>query len=257
MTNGESLEVTGSVEVYLGATLDASYTGSAGYLKGSAARVMGTGTVSLPYLGTGGSLPEGGSYTTAEVAAVRAAGWYITFAAAGSALDTTGVEAIFKLEGGPDALTVGGITGLTAAAVPEGKTLTLTGAENTVVANTTVAGTLIVAEDAKLAIGGSGIEIKASTAGNITINGTLDLTNAGDTVAGKLTNNGTVKTKATAAATQKSLLMLPGDGINLNFIGTETLTAKQPDQFPVLFTVYLPPAKQPVFIGAQKVYDLV
>ncbi|MDR2454255.1 MAG: HNH endonuclease, partial [Bifidobacteriaceae bacterium] len=49
-----------------------------------------------------------------------------------------------------------------------------------------------------------------ATTANITINGTLDLTNdAGATVAEKITNNGTIKSKATAAAVQKTLISTP------------------------------------------------
>ena len=46
-------------------------------------------------------------------------------------------------------------------------------------------------------------------------------------------------------------------GFNLKFIGTQTLVTQNPEKYPAFFTVYQPPAGPPVFIGSQKVYDLV
>ena len=46
-------------------------------------------------------------------------------------------------------------------------------------------------------------------------------------------------------------------GLNYRFIGTQTLVDAQADKYPVLFTVYQPPAGSPVFTGSQKIYDLV
>ena len=46
-------------------------------------------------------------------------------------------------------------------------------------------------------------------------------------------------------------------GLNYRFIGTQTLVDAQADKYPVLFTVYQPPAGLPVFTGSQKIYDVV
>jgi hypothetical protein len=210
---GESLEVAGALEIEAGAALDASYVSAkAGYLKGTASGVTGAGTVKLPYVGAAGSLPEGGIDYTAGVAAVRAAGSYITGAVPGSALTNANIAAIFAIDDGPDELTVSDITALTDAAVPAGKTLTLTGTNNFSTAlDLSSKGTLIV--DGTLATNASGIAITANgTTSNITINGTLTLANASDTVAGKVTNNGTITTSSTTPGTVAGLLGLEGTG---------------------------------------------
>ena len=94
VTDAKSLEVLGTLEIAAKAGLNASYvSGTAGCLKGSAAGITGAGTVSLPYVGTSGSLPAGGiGYTTAGVAAVKTAGSYITGSVPGSALDKMKIE---------------------------------------------------------------------------------------------------------------------------------------------------------------------
>jgi hypothetical protein len=213
-----SLEVKGTLEIIAGGSLDASYvTATAGYLKGSGS-IIGAGGITLPYLGPAGALPEGGiHYDSANISAVKSAGSYrnSSSTAIGNALDNTGVSSIFALSDGPDELTARNITGLTYTAVPADKELTLTGAGNDVAVNLNIAngGTLIVAEGATLATNASGITITANdTTSNITINGTLDLGNAGDSVAGKVTNNGTISTITTTSATLVALVALPGTG---------------------------------------------
>ena len=190
VATGDFLEVKGALDIYEAAALDASYiSGASGYLKGSAAGITGAGTVSLPYLGAGGSLPEGGIDYTAGIAAVKAAGSYITSVGAGTALDNTSIATIFGLPDGPDELTVSNISGLTAGAVPENKTLTLKGTVNTISGNLDLSGkgTLIVAE---------GAELNAATY----------------SVAGNVTNNGTIGTTSTTSATVVGLLALTGTG---------------------------------------------
>ena len=146
---GESLDVTGALEIETSAALDASYVGgTAGYLKGTAANVTGAGTVKLPYVADGIELPDGGIGYTDVAGVTKTVGSYITTATPtpGSALDNADIAAIFALDDGPAALTASGIAGLTAAAVPAGKTLTLTGTNNTFAAALDLAtgGTLIV-----------------------------------------------------------------------------------------------------------------
>jgi hypothetical protein len=46
-------------------------------------------------------------------------------------------------------------------------------------------------------------------------------------------------------------------GMNYRFAGTQTLITKDPEKFPVLFTVYQPLSGAPVLTAVQKAYDLV
>ncbi|MDR1231620.1 MAG: protease inhibitor I42 family protein [Spirochaetaceae bacterium] len=46
-------------------------------------------------------------------------------------------------------------------------------------------------------------------------------------------------------------------GMNYRFVGTQTLATKDPDKYPVLFTVYQPLSGPPVLTSVQKAYDLV
>jgi hypothetical protein len=173
-----SLEVNGALEIREDAGLDASYVNSAvGYLKGTGS-VRGAGSVSLPYLGEGGALPSGGIdyYSSKVTTAVTTPGSYKTTSGdtPGEALDSDDIGTIFDIPEFGNYLTVKDITALTNAAVPDGKTLTLTGAV-TVEANLdlgTEKGTLIVEESAVLTPS-TGITITGSTEGNITIDGTI------------------------------------------------------------------------------------
>ena len=193
--NGESLEVAGALEIETGAELDASYVGgTAGYLKGTASGVKGAGTVKLPLVKTGvGVLPTDGIGYADGVAAVKAVGSYITGSVPGSALGNGDIVAIFTASPEITELTVSDITGLTDAAVPSGKTLTLTGTGNTVTGNlnlSTGKGTLIV--DGTLEVSNDVTITGASAAANITVNGTLKLASAGTTfaIAGKVDLSG-------------------------------------------------------------------
>ncbi|MDR0688863.1 MAG: hypothetical protein LBG08_01150 [Spirochaetaceae bacterium] len=164
IANGESLEVLGTLEIVEGA-LDASYTSSVGYLKGSGT-ITGTGALALPYLSGSGSLPAGGiHYKSADFPDGKvAAGSLVTAAAtaAGSAISATEIATIL---GSESALAVYNATGLIVASVPSGKELTLTGAENTIAVAFTGAattGTINVAPGAVL-----------------TVSANVDLTNGG------------------------------------------------------------------------------
>jgi hypothetical protein len=213
---GKSLDVQGTLEIAEGAALDASYvTGVAGYLKG-AGTVTGEGSVSLPYFGTGAAKPEDVvDYTASLTGLAKAVGSYNTStgtAAPGGALDNAGIVTLFALPEFPSELTVSKITDLTANAVPAGKTLTLKGTENTIksdVATFNPAGTLTVAEGAVLTLG-------AGTA----------------VAAGKITNNGTISSATTTAATATGLLALTGSGTiafteSVDLGGTATLALTQ------------------------------
>ena len=47
------------------------------------------------------------------------------------------------------------------------------------------------------------------------------------------------------------------EGLNLRFVGTQTLVTPAQGKYPVLFTVYRPLFGPPVFTGSQKVFDVV
>ncbi|MDR1637219.1 MAG: hypothetical protein LBR93_07760 [Treponema sp.] len=208
--NGESLEIKadGTLAIFGGAKLNASYTSTVGYVKGSAAGITGEGVIVLPFV-DGGTLPEGGISYTADIEAKKAVGSYNDGdSTPAGPLDNAGIVKIFGLTEGPDSLTVADITGLTKAAVPSGKTLTLTGTANTFTGALDLAlgGDLIV--DGTLATTGT-FEIKANgTDSNITINGKLDLGATG-TIAGKITNNGVISSAATTNTVLMPLITTP------------------------------------------------
>jgi hypothetical protein len=203
VANGKTLVVEGSVEVLEGAALKALNDGStSGPIYGAPGSVKGKGVVVLPY----GDQPDGVlTYLNAGGDVKKANG----------DLTQTSIAPFFAAHPNVTELTVYGITGLTAAEVPAGRTLILTGSTNTTAGalDLSAAGKLIVAEGAKLTTGGGGVAIKANgTESNIIINGTLALANAGDSVVDKVTNNGVISTVSVTEAAVKTLLTLEGSG---------------------------------------------
>jgi hypothetical protein len=204
-----NLAVNGTVEVRKGAflTADGTTTGgtTAGYIIGGAGSVSGEGLVVLPY--------EADDYLS-----------YVDSGAANKAVggaNAATVEAIFA--GGETNLTVNNLTGIAAATVPKGATLTLVGATNATTGldlSGADAGTLIVGKDATLAVTTS---ITADgTTSNIINNGTLALGDA--TVAGKITNDGTITTTTTTQADLQAILNVGG-----KITATGTITALDAD----------------------------
>jgi hypothetical protein len=235
--DGKSLEIEadGTLEIKAEAGLDASYvSGTAGYVKGSAAGITGAGGIVLPYLGAGGSLPADGiSYNTAGVTLQKkAVGSYNTGVStpATGGLTNANIVTIFGLQGGPSSLTAANITALTNTAVPLGKTLTLTGAANTITAALDIStkGTLIVAEGAKLTANVATAISANTTDSNVTINGELDLgVNGTITGTGKITNNGVISSATTTGTVQEWLITKPaGSGkVVLSGVGGAVLSA--------------------------------
>jgi hypothetical protein len=227
-----SLEVLGTVEVYEGAVLTATGVNlTAGDIYGAAGSVHGAGAVLLPYYADGVTPPEGLLTYNASTAANRTAGSFST-GATPVALTLANVITIFAADDSPETLAVYSLAAITPDQVPAEHTLKLYGPGNTVTASLdlsgTAAGSLVVAEGAVLTTDNE-ITITAKTAAsNVTINGTLDLLDeAGTTVAGLVTNNGTIKSKATSNAIQKTLVTLGGSGtVVLSGTATAIDTAK-------------------------------
>ena len=227
----ETLEIKagGTLEIAAGASLDASYvTSTAGYLVTSGGGITGTGIVSLPYLTADATNPPEGIVTyAANLGGItKTAGSYIAVSAAapGSALNNANLETLMGALPAGASLTVSSITGLTATAVPTGKTLTLTKGSTTLANNSTfaVAGTLNVAEGASLA---THTGTATAISGTITNKGTITLANAGDTLtATGVTNNGTISTISVTPATVTGLLGLTGTG-TVEIGASVTLTA--------------------------------
>jgi hypothetical protein len=198
---GQSLEVKGSVVMKEGAGLDASFVSGgsgSGYLKG-AGTVSGAGGVKLPYFDADITPPTGAlSYTSTSITAVKAIGSYNTTGSAGNVLAASDLPTIFALDG-INELTVYNLEDIVTATIPANKTLTLTGTGNELdSADLAVAGTLVVA---------AGAELAAST---------YAITTSGN---GVVTNNGTINSTATVAATQKALVTVPGGSGKVVFSG--------------------------------------
>jgi hypothetical protein len=204
-----SLEVNGVLEIVSGSSLDASYTSTAGYLiKGSSGKIIGDGAIFLPYLNTGVSLPDGGvDYASfPDDKPTKTVGSVIetTNTPAAAAIDITALETLMG-NAAITKLTVGNITGLTAAAIPANKELTLTG-DNKVSAALNLAsggGKLIINGTLEIT-GSSAVTIAANSVegGGILINsgGILDVSNhASSNVTGLVTNNGIIKSKGDEA----------------------------------------------------------
>jgi hypothetical protein len=236
--DGEALEVEGTLEIVLGAALDASYvSGTAGYLKGSGS-VSGEGGVLLPYIAKAATgIPEGIITYTSTIEASKAAGSYIPTDAstpATTALDNDGVVALFALtdDEAIAELTVNKITDLTAAAIPAGKTLTLTGTGNTFTAalDLSSGGTLIVAEGAELEASGLlTVGDGTNTTGAVQNNGTIKTASAETTAANilsyitKPTGSGTVK--ITGDANLSTITAAAALTQNVEIVTGKTLTA--------------------------------
>jgi filamentous hemagglutinin len=208
VTPNQSLEVngSGSIEIRKIGQLNASQTGTAGYLKGTGS-ITGDGTIALPYV-SGGALPDGGiDYkNTSVVKTAKAVGSIISSGTTGTAIASTDIAGLYTALG--DKLTLGTVSGaITPAAIPAGKELTLSGANTITTAFDLSGGGTLTVNGTLTTTGGIEIKAKAVAPSNIIINGTLDLTNdAGASVAGLVTNNGTIKSKAATAAIQTTLL---------------------------------------------------
>jgi hypothetical protein len=211
-----SLEVIGTLEIRKDAALNASYiSGSNGYLEGTGS-ITGAGSVYLPYLtGSNAGLPQGGiHYASTNIGAVKAVGSYKNTPSStttSTALTSAIIGDIFGATNGPTTLAAANVTGLTDVAVPSGKTLTLIGNNNTVVAPLSLAskGTLIVAEGAILETTSN---ITADGTTPITIKGTLRLASSVTalTLAGKVDlSDGRVS--ATSLAAPATLTLPSGD----------------------------------------------
>jgi filamentous hemagglutinin len=235
------LRVEGTVNVYQGAALNASgLSGTAGVIYGS---VSGEGNVLLPFVAE--KAPEGLLTFSNAVITNKAAGSYWADGSAGApvAVDASNIPAIF--DGGVTELTVYDITGLTAASVPQGATLTLAGTNTAAAAldlSGSSAGTLIVAEGATLTTANAADAIKAKDTSNVTINGTLNLGTTGTLTTGKFVNNGKIVSSATVAATQKALVTLAG----LSGTGTLELSGEGAGALDVAVAVAL---KQDVIVS--------
>ncbi|MDR0638965.1 MAG: hypothetical protein LBG27_08740 [Spirochaetaceae bacterium] len=159
---GLEVEAGGSVEVYEGAVLIAGGD-TGGYIKGAAGSVYGDGAVVPPYVQ--GTAPTGYLVYNNSTAVNKAAG--------AAALIPALVAAILDAA---SPLTVYNLTGITAEAIPAGKTLNLLGAGNTVTASLDLAssGALVVKKGAKLAATGA-VALTGNATAGITIDGALDL----------------------------------------------------------------------------------
>ncbi|MDR1174232.1 MAG: hypothetical protein LBK83_02010 [Treponema sp.] len=231
---GDFLEVKGTIEVQKLAVLDASYTASVGYIKGTGTnKITGEGAVSLPAVKGVGTLPADGiGYASTAVASttVKVAGSVVEGSGTGTKVAASNLPDLFT-DLGVDELALVDITGLASADIPPNKTLTLAGVNTTTGALTLASGaTLIV--DGTLTPGGAGVALTASTANSkiiINSNGTLALAAIGDTLVGTITNNGTITSVATAAATQKALLTeVTGSGtVQIGGAGAAVLDATE------------------------------
>jgi hypothetical protein len=190
------VEAGGVVEVRAGAALTANgESTTSGLIVGAAGSVDGDGVVLLPFV-TDSTADNPGGYLVynSSTAKGRAAGSVTADVTAFSAVDVDAVLAIFELTGADatNTLAVAGLEDIVDATIPLNKTLTVVGAGNTIddgVTSFSPAGSLTVAKDAELTL-------NASTA----------------VAANKITNNGTIKSDTTVAATQKSLVTLGGFG---------------------------------------------
>jgi hypothetical protein len=233
----DTLEVLGTLEIFEGATLNASgitvtvggSSTSYGTLKGTGA-VIGDGAVALPYYIDAEDVPEGGiTYLSENVTATGkyAASYQTSGGSALGEVDKDGATAILGVEG-VTALVVSDVDDVQDIAIPAGKTLTLIGADNKFDAalDLSSAGSLVVKGTLSLDSASSAIAITGNaTDANITIapEGTLALDEYGR-IAGKIENNGTIKSKATAAADQKTLVSTPSGSGTVELSGTGAAT---------------------------------
>jgi hypothetical protein len=188
----DTLEVEGTLEIVLGAALDASGLTSAGTLKG-AGSVTGDGSVGLPYYVDAEDVPEGGiTYLSGNV--TTAGKYAASYAAAGdslAAVDKDSATTILGLEG-ITALTVSDVAAVQDITIPAGKTLTLTGKNNTITA---------------------AFDLSADTSGSLVVALGAELAVSGGALKGSITNNGTITTSETTAANVISYITVPkGDG---------------------------------------------
>ena len=215
----ETLEIKagGTLEIAEGAALDAGYTSSAGYLKGSGTI---SGAVALPYFGAGVTgAPEGiVTYNSPNAPAGKSVGGYVAGGSAASpvsALDKAGIEAIFATD--VTALSVGDITTpIVPGTVPAGKTLTVNGAASIgATFDFHDKGTLIVGPEGTLTAGGAYNITGASENANVVIKGTLSV--GGDvTIAGKVDLSAANVTNSAAIT-----LTLPASDVEIGTILTE------------------------------------
>jgi hypothetical protein len=216
------LTVDGTVEVYKGAEL-----AGLGYIASrSANSVSVKGMVALPYLTKGFTVPETIptgykilSYNDSKLTN-KAIG-----SVDGKPVDETALAELFKTE---SALAVHNIT-VVAGMIPAAtNTLTLLGTDNKVTSNFAPVGKLVVSKGAVLKDTTAVTLTGATDATAITIDagGTLDLTNnIGSKIAGKVVNNGTIKSATTTAAIQNTLVTLAtGSGtVELSGVGDDVL----------------------------------
>ena len=177
VTSAKSLTVKGTLDIYEEAALDASYTGTVGYLATSGGAITGTGTVSLPYIADGVTDGPTGivTYGNSPGSITKTAGSYIAVSAAspGSALDTGDLSAIFGVVG---ELTVGSLTTpLVATAIPANKTLTVNGAASIgATLDLTGKGALVIGKTGTLTVSGD-YNITGNATAGIVIEGTLSV----------------------------------------------------------------------------------
>jgi hypothetical protein len=171
--------------------------------------------VLLPYIASDATgAPDDIITYTSAIEVSKAVGSYIETDAstpATGALDNAGITALFELSGDDaiDELAVAGITGLTAAAVPSGKTLRLASGTNTTIGldlSAATAGTLIVAAGATLEVTTS-ITGKTGDTSNITVNGVIKL--ASNATALSVTNVDIAAATIDASAAGVATLTLP------------------------------------------------
>jgi hypothetical protein len=245
VTDGEELilESGSSLVIHTGAVLNATVvSGIAGSLAGTGS-ISGAGSLLLPVKTTSNNTAVFLTYTDVSFAG-RKVGSVLTSSSTAAAIGASNLADAFQTV---SALTVENLTGLTSTGIPAGKTLTLTGAGNTMAGFTSASGTGTLIVDGTLdtsagidfSLGGtltvngtlvtSGSGVTITGGGNITIgsDGILTLADAGDDATG-ITNNGSISTVATAGLTQKHLLTLLGTGtVELNGVGTTAVDTAQ------------------------------
>jgi hypothetical protein len=132
--DGQTLTLKGGLVLYSdSAALHADMIGStSGGLMVEGGGISGSGKLYLP-VDTDGSASGYATYqevvfANKEVGSTVTFGTVTSFAAPSAAA----VEAVFGLADGPAAITVANLTGIVSSTIPDGKTLTLTGAGNTI-----------------------------------------------------------------------------------------------------------------------------
>jgi hypothetical protein len=214
IASGQKLDVRpgGKLTIWEGAILEADGVDSGYLVPNTGITIGGAGALVLPYV-VNGAFTEGFTYGSEEVEGVlRYVGSTSTGGKKPEVLTSAAIKSIFS-ETEETELTVQNIDPLTAAAIPEGKKLTLVGTGNEATAGLTLAkGELVVAQGAILEVGSG--TLTTGVGGKITNLGTIDLDDDGAAKLGQgsFVNTSVIKTATTDETVLAALFKLSGPG---------------------------------------------